>query len=297
MSGATPPAADSGFLQRLRWRWELWWGHPFRWDKWRSYRNAPHRLLERHTFRRAEDPDPAWRCCQFWQRSLVNKWNGREYARKHGARLPELYWHGRRPSRIPFDSLPPRFVIRPVWGAIRKGIHAVADGKELLRGASASAAELRRRLLEERGRFPLTPLLIEQFVTTGEGECRLPLEYKVHAFGDTVAAIQVIERTNTDNARMRYYTPAWETFAEVMDTARPLAEVRDPPPWLPEMLDLAVRLGRTLGTYMRIDFFGTDRGCVFNEFASTPGVGKPGFSPFCDALFGAFWREKFPHAS
>jgi hypothetical protein len=254
-------------------------------------------MVERFTFRRAEDPDAAWHCCEYWQRSLVNKWNGREFARRHGARVPELYWFGRRPLAIPFPRLPSRFVVRPVWGALRRGIHVVADGRELLRGDPASAPDLRARLVRERGRFPLTPLIVEQFVTSREGEARLPLEYKFHMFADTPAAIQAIERRDIDTATVRYYTPAWEPFEDVMDTVRPLGEVREPPACLAEMRDLAIRLGRAIGTYMRIDFFGTDRGAVFNEFSSTPSVKEPKFTPFCDQLFGAFWRDRLGDAS
>lgn len=290
-------APGPGFVARLLRRRELWWGNPFRWGSWRSYPDALHRLRERHTFRRAEDPDARWRCCPFWQRSLVNKWNGREFARKHGARVPDLYWFGRRPSRIPFDALPSRFVIRPIRGAIRKGIHAVVDGRELLRREPASVPELRRRLMRERGRFPLTPMIVEQFVATREGDDRLPVEYKLHMFGGAAAAIQVVERTDTDTATMRYYRPDWAPFEDVMDHARPQGEVHAPPACLPEMLDAAARLGRAIGTYMRIDFFGTDRGSVFNEFASTPSIGKPQFTPFCDAFLGRLWQERCPGAS
>ncbi|MFI5403795.1 MAG: ATP-grasp fold amidoligase family protein [Planctomycetota bacterium] len=256
-----------------------------------------HRLRERHTFRKAADPESVWRCCEHWQRTLVNKWNGREFARKHGARLPELYWRGRRIRKIPFESLPPRFVIRPVWGTLRRGVHVVADGRELLRDEPAAPSELKGRLLRERGPLRVSPILVEQFVATETGEYRLPVEYKCHTFGDTVAAVQVIERTGPLTGTHRYYTPAWEPFADLMNTAKPLAALREAPPCLREMLLLAVRLGRAVGTYMRIDFFSTDRGCVFNEFSSTPQVGNLTNTPFCDDLFGALWREKFPDAS
>lgn len=286
-----------GFSSRLLRRRALWWGHPFRWGSLGCHRDALHRLRERHTFRDAADPESVWRCCGRWQRTLVNKWNGREFVRKHGGRLPELYWRGRRIWRIPFETLPPRFVIRPAWGTMRQGVHVVADGRDLLRDEPVAAAELKRRLLRERGPFRASPVLVEQFVTTEKGEYRLPVEYKCHAFGDTVAAIQVVERTGARTGIHRYYTPAWETFEDIMDTAKPLAPPREAPPCLAEMLLLARRLGHALGTYMRIDFFSTDRGCVFNEFSSTPQVGGLAYTPFCDDLFAALWREKFADAS
>ncbi len=291
----TRPAV--GFTRRLRERRALWWGHPFRYRSWRSYPDALHRLRERFALRRADEPDEAWRCCERWQRTVVDKWNGREFAKKHGCRLPDLYWFGRRPASVPFESLPPQFVIRPTRGTRRRGVHVVADGRGLLRGDPAGPAELRERLIRERGRLAATPILVEQFVPTEDGRYRLPIEYKCHTFGDTVAAIQVLERTGPVKARHRYYTPAWEPFRDLMDVANPLADVRGPPPCLDEMLRLAVRLGQALGTYMRIDFFSSERGCVFNEFSSTPEVEGPAYTEHCDEVFDALWREKLPHGS
>ena len=45
------------------------------------------------TWRSSADHDERWRCCDVWPRSLINKWNGREYAVKYGCKVPALYWH------------------------------------------------------------------------------------------------------------------------------------------------------------------------------------------------------------
>jgi hypothetical protein len=81
-----------------------------------------------------------------------------------------------------------------------------------------------------------------------------------------------------------------------MHVGMPQAEVEDPPRCLAEMLSCAATLGVAFGTYVRIDFFATDRGAVFNELSSTPFNGLE-FTPYCDAFFGALWAEKFPDAS
>jgi hypothetical protein len=132
-------------------------------------------------------------------------------------------------------------------------------------------------------------LLVEEFVRADDGRYRLPLECKFHTFGDTVGAIQVIPRTGVDVVAERYYTAGWEPMADRMDATCALAPLMDPPPALDEMLRCAIRLGRSIGTYMRIDFFSSDAGAVFNEFSSTPYI-LP--TPYCDEHFGALWREK-----
>ena len=111
-----------------------------------------------------------------------------------------------------------------------------------------------------------------------------------------MAAIQVIEKTGVRSPPHRYYTPRWEPFPDPMNVCVPQAEIRDPAACLEEMLRQASTLGAQLQTYMRIDFFAPDRGCVFNEFSSLPDAGRD-FTPYCNDLFGALWAERFPDAT
>jgi hypothetical protein len=289
-----PDRAHVGFSARLVQRRELWWGTPFRWRRAHSYRDALHRARERFALRSRTEPNTAWQCCPQWPRTLVNKWNSREFAQKHGCRVPALYWFGCRIASVPYALLPARYVIRPVWGTMGTGVHVVADGRDLLRNVPATGVDIRRRLFREHGPVAATPLLIEEFVPAKDGEGRLPIEYKCHAFGDMVAAVQVIERTGPLTGIQRYYTARWEPFSDVMDTDYPLAPPRAPPRSLDEMLDVATRLSQAIGTYMRIDFFDSAAGAVFNEFSSTPQVQTLPYTRHCDEMFGALWQQRFP---
>jgi hypothetical protein len=289
-----PNRAHAGFSARLVQRRELWWGEPFRLGRAHSYRNALHRVRERFALRFRTEPDAAWQCCPQWPRTLVHKWNSREFAQKHGCRVPALYWFGHRIASVPYALLPARYVIRPVWGTVRRGVHVVADGRELLRNLPARGVDIRRRLFREHGPVAATPLLIEEFIPAKDGEGRLPIEYKCHAFGDMIAAVQVIERLGPRTGTQRYYTARWETFPDVMDTNYPLAPPREPPRSLDEMLGAATRLSQAIGTYMRIDFFDSAAGAVFNEFSSTPQVQTLPYTRHCDEMFGTLWQQRFP---
>ena len=284
------------FQQRLDRRAERWWGHPFRWKSWRSYADTSHRISERTTWRSSSDPDERWRCCDVWPRSLINKWNGREYAAKHGCRVPELYWHGRWPWQIPFDRLPPAFVIRPAYGFAKRGIFVVDSGRELLRDEPISPAEIRRRLVRGRAVDQWSRLMAEEFVTDQRGRYQPPVEAKCFTFGARVAAIQVIDRA-ASRARMapeRHYTAEWQPFAQRLDDTRETGPLMDPPACLDEMVRSASRIGHTLGTFMRIDFFISDKGAVFNEFSSMPYIVP---TPYADAWLGDLWEENFPNAT
>src|SRR5215212_1161545 len=130
------------FSRRLASRRRLWWARP-RPSQPRAIPELLHRLRERRTFRSRDDPLEAWLCCGFWPRTLVNKWNGREFAARHGCALPALYWWGSNPARAPIESLPSRFVVRPVFGTDRRGVLVVAEGRELLRDQPLSPSDVR----------------------------------------------------------------------------------------------------------------------------------------------------------
>ena len=273
---------------------ERWWSPPR--PGRRGVRDAIHRLRERRTFHQRDQPEEAWRCCEVWQRNLINKWNSREFAARHGCLLPELYWHGTNPAAAPFESLPEEFVIRAVRSASKESVHVVSGGRELLRGEPASPRRLRERL--PRAGMVRRPVmhLIEEFARSEDGGGGIPPNYKCHAFGGHVAAVYYVESAGPGEWRQRYYTPDWQPFDDRMNTFVPEAELREPPGCLEEMVRLAGRMGAELGTYMRIDFFATDRGCVFNEFSSVP-VGGRENTPYCDELFGELWAEHVPHAT
>jgi hypothetical protein len=284
------------YSERIALRNRLWWDRP-RPTELRACREAIHRLRERRAFRSRDDPDEAWRCCEFWPRTLLNKWNAREFAAKHGCSLPELYWRGSDRSKAPIESLPSQFVVRPVFGSGRRGVLVVAEGRELLRDEPASRSEIRDKLPRSGPLQRRLPFLLEEFVRSEDGRHVLPIEYKCHTFRDTVAAVQVTERISPKIGKHRFYTAAWEPFSDPMNVdIPPNEELMGPPGCLDQIQALAVKLGSELGTYARIDFFATDRGCVFCEFSSIP-EGGHGFTPYCDELFGALWAEKFPDAT
>jgi hypothetical protein len=193
---------------------------------------------------------------------------------------------------LSLDSLPPHFVIRPVWSAARKGVYVVAHDRELLRGRTYAKNELKAAVRKDQGWVARYPILVEEFVKTETGDYALPMEFKCHTFGQTVGAIEVIQRAGRQ-ARSKYYTPSWEPFEDRMNTYLPPGEYIDPPRCLDEIIACGKKLGTAYGTFVRVDLYATDRGCVFGEFASTPAAGQH-FTPFADEYFGALWDAAFP---
>lgn len=284
------------FSQRIRERTRIWWGAPDPWNGLRPDRRTLHRVRELFVYRRHDDAEARWRCCAHWQRTLLNKWNAREFARRHGVRVPELYWFGRRTAAVPLASLPPAFVIRPVQGSGARGVFVMADGRELLHDREIAGADLHAELRRALGRVARWPLLVEAFARGEAGEYRLPTEYKCYTFAGRVGAIGVIHRTGRKQARQRFYTPEWDPIDDPMHVGYPQAPVAPPPACLTEILQAASVLGSAWGTFVRVDCFATNAGAVFAEFSATPGGGTE-FTPYADDWFGALWDAACPAAT
>jgi hypothetical protein len=190
---------------------------------------------------------------------------------------------------MPLDDLPAAFVIRPSFGAARKGVYVMVDGVDLLTGVAYTRETLRTRLREQpRRRFD--PLwLVEEFVQSEHGGSRLPVEYRCHAFGDVIGAIEVVVRATGMPTRYGFFTPEWRLLDVGYTNGAPLDAV-DPPKCLDEMLACARRLGEACETYVRADFYSSDKGCVFGEFSSTPARGDS-FTAFINDYFERLWRE------
>jgi hypothetical protein len=276
------------FSKRLAMRME-------RWREKLGEADAAHKRLEQWRFRSRRDAESLWRCCPLWHRALFNKWNSREFALVHGCRVPDLYWCGASSGKPPIEALPSHFVIRPVFGHDMHSVMVIADEREITRGEQIPRSQLQARLPRSRDRGVPIPILIEEFVRSPGGEYRLPVEYKCHAFGETVAAIEVIERAGLNRAWHRFYTPDWKPFEDPMNTCLTQKPIESAPPNLERLLRLGSNMGGYCGTYIRFDFFATDRGWVFNEVALRPAVGR-NFTPFCDEFFGRIWAEKHPDA-
>ncbi len=146
------------------------------------------------------------------------------------------------------------------------------------------------------------PVLVEEFVGDARPHARLPLECKLHMFGERIGAIQVIHRNAVKGrTRHRLYSDSWEPFSDQLNVALPLADPIPAPSWLPELLRAGKRLGQAYGTYVRVDFLVAGDRVVFGEFATAPGFrwtafADEDFGRLADEYFGRLWQETFPEA-
>jgi hypothetical protein len=291
------------FVERLDRRARAWWGT----DSKRDWVRTPsvlarfgrrirqphlaHRLREVFVLRRRDDPDEVWRCCPHWRRTLGNKWNSRLFAERYGVRVPDLYWSGRFLARAPWTSLPSHYVVRPSFSDSRRGTYVMADGVDLLRAIDHGRDGLEPEL-RQAGRWrTLHPTLIEEFVRTEDGRYALPREYKCYMFAGVLASIEVVLRGSGGQVTQSYYSAAWQRQPLPLTTLYPEGPDIDPPRCLDEIVDAARRLGAAYGTFVRVDLYASDRGCVFGEFSSRP---QDMFTPESSRYLGDLWNRYLP---
>ena len=152
------------------------------------------------------------------------------------------------------------------------------DGRNLRDGQKYSFEKCKRFLekyqQQQQQRGIRTDFIVEQFVQTLEGNYDIPSDYKIHMFGEKVGIIQRVTISDHHKGKHQLYDQEWKTFPHPYLLCYPFDKVRhSPPPHLEEMLQYARRLGKSYGTYVRIDFFETPVGPVFCEFTPTPCLG------------------------
>lgn len=209
------------------------------------------------------------------------KLRSRLVARGLGLRVPELYWVGA--GRLPLHLLPPRVVVKPTRGSYSRGVRLIDGGHDHMAGRPLDVPSLLAAARAE-------PFLAEAFVPCPDGAYRVPVDYKVFAFGGRVAAVQAIDRTRQMTA---WFDPGWAPRPPVSRSKLMLGQ----PGWFPRpgdlagMLAAAAAVGRRAGSFVRVDLYDSPAGPVFGETAVVPNGGA-GVQPDADREFGGLWAAE-----
>ena len=280
-----PEADYSPFRDRIDKRSDHWW---------QARTQGVHGPGACHELRLADDPDEQWKCCRYWQRKLCNKWNSREFAKRHGVRVPHLFWSGRDVEAIPFERLPGSYAIRLTSGHSSQQVVVMHNGVNLLDGQAYTREQVSERFAALLGSsFSRTLMLVEEYVAplVAVGDSGLPPNYRFHMFGDVVAWISV----SCARSNYGHFTADWEPFH-----IRVMKSVKTPYPWpRPASLEQLVTVARTLGaafeTYVRVDLYDAQGEPFFAEYAPIPSRGRA-YTADADAILERLWRQHYPNA-
>ena len=219
--------------------------------------------------------------------SLADKLAVRSYASEKlgDAYLAKLYWQGEDAAHIPFDALPPRYVVKTNHGSgqvIR--VPGDVDRADVVRRVSGWLGTNYYWPCREYQYFNIRPRpFVEEFLECADGS-----EAFVHRFWCFGGVPRVLSVGNF----ARSMTPFFDTDWNKLELAtKPNAHQ----PWVAkprhfdEMLHAAARLSDEFD-FVRVDLYSVDGRIVFSELTFTPAAGVFTFRPAeWDRRLGAMW--------
>ena len=250
--------------------------------------------------------------------ALTDKYAMREYAQAKGIPIPELYYVTDQPETIPFDDLPPRYMIKANHGCswniacidgqhydFRNGTQIVDDKGTFKDLSGASKHKLNQQEVIETCRHWLKSVYSYREWAYSQIEPKIIIEewlepkpnnilkdYKTHSFNGQPGAFGVVSPHSRNNSQKVYYSSEWEMF----DSTDGLYGIPDPPPEKPEELDELIWIIQQAAEgidYIRVDLYITAKGPMLGELTVYPAGGIPNNvtgSPELDKWLGDQWQ-------
>jgi TupA-like ATPgrasp len=227
-------------------------------------------------------------------RTLFNKRLSLDLARQLGVATPDTLRELPNIDALPaLDTLPNRFVLKPVQGSNNRGVFLFEGGKNWLDGKRYNRQDLIDAVTADTALKPGGPFLIEEFLQNWNLKPGAPNDFKFYNFGSRTAFVHLIERNDGRNAKLNRHWFLRDDWTPLGRTIQPTqihaSEPLTLPPFAAGMLALSQRLSAHIGMFVRIDLYATTRGPVFGEFTLNPHGGK-GYAPDGDRWLGAMWR-------
>ena len=241
-------------------------------DRHKQFWQDPQAETVRNTLMDAEDCIEKWKDVANWQRKLSNKYNSREFAGKHGCKVAALIWKGRDIDTIDFKNLPENYVIRPTIGHSANLVFLMKKDYNLFDKKTYTTAQIKESLKTAIASNDKLEFLVEEFLKNEQGQNEILKDYKVYSFNGEIACIWVINRLSPKSGTGSFYDENWNPL-KIVNKIYPNGELEQPPKCLKEMIKQAKILSKAYEIFVRIDFYATDKGCVFGEFTPTPGMG------------------------
>ncbi len=231
--------------------------------------------------------------------TMQDKYSVREFARSRGVKTAELLFVTDRPETIPFDELPPRYLIKANHGCrwnilcYDSRFYQFKDGRDLvnqdgsfLNTHSAARYEIskaeviglcREWLSRDYSRNEwayrqIRPKIVIEELLESKDEKSLK-DYRLYTFHGVVKAINVGSPVFRNNGENVFFDADWnEIVLTKYSEARP-----DPLPEMPagfgEMIQAAQNLCESID-FARVDLYDTSKGIILGEITIYPGGGR-----------------------
>ena len=209
----------------------------------------------------------------------ADKYKVRDYVKEKGLGnyLVKLYWQGKDPKQIPWDTLPDKFVLKCNHGCAYNIL--VKDKSKVDRAAVEK--QLQKWLKEDFGRFNCEPqyskierrIICEEFI---EGDLK---DYKFFCFNGEPKFLYVSEGLENDaTAKLGFFNidgskPNWSRKSHYTEI-----EKFKKPAFYDEMLKMSKKLAKDF-YFVRVDIFVSGNKFYFSELTFTPGGAMMSFDP------------------
>lgn len=129
----------------------------------------------------------------------------------------------------------------------------------------------------------------EEFLTGPDGG--RPLDYRFYVFHGTCEVVLVISGIETDSITADFFLPDWTHLQATRGDLPNSESVPGRPEHLPEMLEMAGRLGRETD-FLRVDLILTGGRILVGELTNYPNAGRmPASPPEFDRWLGSLWHQ------
>lgn len=211
-----------------------------------------------------------------------DKYAVRDFVRESGCGeiLNELYWEGEDPGDIPFEKLPPKYVIKVTHGSTFNII--CKDKSEICRQDVIKRCRrwLKAKYLPCYGEWfygvEKPRIIVEKYIEGDDGE-QLK-DYKVFCFNGEPLYIRVISDRFTKKKENIYTTDWCELKGQYMRFENSEYAIHKPE-CLNELLQYARKLSQPF-LHARIDFYIVNCKIIFGEITFTNGAGFGRFSSY-----------------
>lgn len=219
----------------------------------------------------------------------ADKWSVRSYVeeRGYGEYLNDLIWHGSDPSKIPFDKLPGRYVVKATHGST---FNFINDGTSKV--DEEKLVEMCRRWLDtdflpcygewfygRRGGVEPS-IVVERYLDPAE--TNQLNDYKVFVMNGKAKLVLVCSGRKTGSHSEDLFDMNWNHLKNVDMGERGSGKNIDRPSCLDEMAAAAEALAEPF-YHARIDFYlsggGSSQRPIFGEVTFTSGSGFDRFHP------------------
>jgi hypothetical protein len=227
-------------------------------------------------------------------RRLTDKAFSYQLVKKAGVPIPTLYDES---SSCYFEIKPEytaSFVAKARRGHSGKEVMCIHQGIDLFTGQAPNSAAFNQILLRKNSGY-----LVEQFIPAQCGSYEVVESFKVFYFGAAGMVVRYVrERFDTKKRTIQalaqsFYDEQWQYVETPLSHYVKQGPAIAKPIYLPELLKYANIAGDLVGSFVRVDFFMSPTGPVFNEFCLYPFNGRH-FTDYGERYFARMWQQGFP---